>query len=293
MASLNLLDQIAALRARIDQLERGVAIGNATVSNAKLANMAEARIKGRASGAGTGAPTDLTGTQATAILDAMVGDSGSGGTKGLAPAPASGDAAAGKYLKADGTWAVPPGTATGGGLVLVQEQVASTSATLDFTSWYSSTYDVYEIVFLNVVPASNGVDLYLRVSTDTGSTWKSGASDYAWMQQGSTPPTSNTVFGDEADAQIAVSWTGGTGMQASAADGGFSGTVRLYNPGSSASYKHFLGQGIQDSSSTGTFVSSTVHGAYLATTAIDGLRVLFSSGDITSGTVRVYGLVKT
>ncbi len=37
----------------------------------------------------------------------MVGDSGAGGTKGAVPAPAAGDAAAGKYLKADGTWAVP------------------------------------------------------------------------------------------------------------------------------------------------------------------------------------------
>lgn len=76
------------------------------VTNSKLANMAQATIKGRASGAGTGDPTDLTGTQATAILDNFVGDSGSGGTKGLVPAPASGDAAANKFLKADGTWAV-------------------------------------------------------------------------------------------------------------------------------------------------------------------------------------------
>lgn len=45
-----------------------------------------------------------TPTQVTATLDAMVGDSGSGGTKGLVPAPSAGDAAAGKYLKADGTW---------------------------------------------------------------------------------------------------------------------------------------------------------------------------------------------
>jgi hypothetical protein len=37
----------------------------------------------------------------------MVGDSGSGGTKGAVPAPGSGDAAGGKYLKADGTWGVP------------------------------------------------------------------------------------------------------------------------------------------------------------------------------------------
>jgi hypothetical protein len=57
-----------------------------------------------------------TATEATAALNAVVGDSGSGGTKGLVPAPASGDAAAGKFLKADGTFAVPPGTGGGGSL---------------------------------------------------------------------------------------------------------------------------------------------------------------------------------
>jgi len=85
-------------------------IDNDVVTNAKSANMAQSTIKGRAAGAGTGDPTDLTASQATAILDAMVGDSGSGGTKGLVPAPAGGDAAAVKFLKADGTWAVPAGT---------------------------------------------------------------------------------------------------------------------------------------------------------------------------------------
>ena len=49
-----------------------------------------------------------TATAATALLSTLVGDSGSGGTKGLAPAPAAGDTAAGKFLKADGTWVVPP-----------------------------------------------------------------------------------------------------------------------------------------------------------------------------------------
>lgn len=59
-----------------------------------------------------------TATQATAALSALVGDTGSGGTKGLAPAPGSGDASAGKFLKADGTWAVPPGGGGGGRTVL-------------------------------------------------------------------------------------------------------------------------------------------------------------------------------
>jgi len=39
----------------------------------------------------------------------LVGDSGSGGTHGLAPAPGAGDAAAGKFLKADGVWTTPSG----------------------------------------------------------------------------------------------------------------------------------------------------------------------------------------
>lgn len=84
-------------------------IANDAITNAKSANMATQTIKGRTT-AGTGDPEDLTATQATAILNSFVGDSGSGGTKGLAPAPAAGDAAAGKFLKADGTYAVPPGS---------------------------------------------------------------------------------------------------------------------------------------------------------------------------------------
>jgi hypothetical protein len=39
---------------------------------------------------------------------AFTGDSGAGGAKGLVPAPSAGDAAAGKYLDADGTWSTPP-----------------------------------------------------------------------------------------------------------------------------------------------------------------------------------------
>jgi hypothetical protein len=49
----------------------------------------------------------------TLTVPVMIGDSGSGGVAGLAPAPAAGDAAALKYLKADGTWQIPAGTFSG------------------------------------------------------------------------------------------------------------------------------------------------------------------------------------
>ena len=42
-------------------------------------------------------------------LPNFVGDGGAGGTAGIVPAPGAGDAAAGKFLKADGTWTAPSG----------------------------------------------------------------------------------------------------------------------------------------------------------------------------------------
>jgi hypothetical protein len=51
----------------------------------------------------------------TLAISAFTGDSGAGGAKGAVPAPAVGDAAAGKFLKANGQWAVPaPPTVTHG-----------------------------------------------------------------------------------------------------------------------------------------------------------------------------------
>lgn len=81
-------------------------IGANKVTNAMLSTVATSTFKGRTT-AGTGNVEDLTSTQATALLNNFVGDSGSGGTKGLVPSPATGDAT--KFLKGDGTWATPSG----------------------------------------------------------------------------------------------------------------------------------------------------------------------------------------
>lgn len=82
-----------------------ITIDAGVVGNSKLADMATARLKGRAT-AGSGAPEDLTGTQVTAMLDDFVG-SGASNKKGMVPAPGATPGTT-KFLREDGSWAVPP-----------------------------------------------------------------------------------------------------------------------------------------------------------------------------------------
>jgi len=71
------------------------------LTNAGLATVPTATFKGRTS-ALTGDVEDLTATQATALLDSFAGS-----LKGLVPASLGGTV---NYLRADGSFAVPPGT---------------------------------------------------------------------------------------------------------------------------------------------------------------------------------------
>ncbi|MGB8818546.1 MAG: DUF2793 domain-containing protein [Rhizobiaceae bacterium] len=83
-----------------------VTLAGNSVANAALADMAPGTFKGRAD-AGIGDPQDISGAQATALLDTFTTSA-----KGLAPA--SGSIGAG-YLKADGSWGLPaPGEGTTG-----------------------------------------------------------------------------------------------------------------------------------------------------------------------------------
>lgn len=80
-------------------------VANSAITNAKMANMAANTFKANNTGSAA-APTDITGTQATALLDVFTT-----AAKGLAPASGGGTT---NFLRADGTWAAPPGGASGG-----------------------------------------------------------------------------------------------------------------------------------------------------------------------------------
>ena len=117
-------------------------ISNGAVTLAKMANLAANSFI--ANNTGTAAtPIAVTTTQATAMLNQALGDAGAGGTKGLVPAPAIGDAA--KFLRGDMTYQ----TISGGGNALTSNPLSqfATTTSLQLAGVISDETGTDKLVF--------------------------------------------------------------------------------------------------------------------------------------------------
>jgi len=128
------------------------------VSNTKLANVATATFKGRAT-AGTGSPEDLTGTQATALLDTFTST-----LKGLAPSSGGGTS---NYLRADGTWATPPGT---GGVSFANPTASVGLTAVNGVATSAMRSDAAPALDVSIAPTWTGLHTFSQSVTSTAST---------------------------------------------------------------------------------------------------------------------------
>lgn len=174
----------------------------------------------------------------------------------------------------------------GGALVFLEAHTASTSAQLDFTSFISSTYDEYLFDIVDLHLATDNVNLLARMGTGAGPTYDTG-SNYAWA---------GFRYAHNGSAAAGSTGTTSLGLDASGgidngANYGLSGAFRLFNP-QSATYKRFIGQ-LSYIDNALSPLGSQFSGLYLSTTAVTAIRFLASSGNITDGTIRVYGVAKS
>lgn len=172
----------------------------------------------------------------------------------------------------------------GGAVVLLQELTASNSATLDFTSWYSSGCDAIFIELINVKAATNGVGILMQVSRDGGSTWDTGGNyDFFDWSKG----VSNSYQGyTQHNGASAFQWWGPDANDLSNSFG-FSGTGHLLNVTGSNIVGKWSGIG---QATSGAWYEIEYGAAYMGTGPVNGLQFLLTSGNITSGTIRIYGL---
>lgn len=156
----------------------------------------------------------------TSIGNAMVGDSGSGGTKGLVPAPSAGDAAAGKFLKADGTFVAAP-------IVLAESGVAvAHTGTTAHTA-------IVTIAIPAGAPGANGrVEVFVNFSNNNsgnnktprvlwGASGAGVAGTVLWATTNTTNVGNPVMAGvhnrNSASSQIAIASPAGNSMGATAA----------------------------------------------------------------------------
>ena len=170
-----------------------------------------------------------------------------------------------------------------GGWSLITRGSVSAAATFDVTG-FTTDYIAYMITFDNLKPATDNVELWLRLSNSSG-TIQSAASDYAWGQSSDSEAGAATNTGDDADSEISI----GPGWGDQATEVG-SGHIVIYNPmATSVTQCSFS---VARQSQAPVFVYQAGGGALQTAQASSACRLLFASGNIATMDYAVYGLKK-
>lgn len=149
----------------------------------------------------------------------------------------------------------------------------------------TSIVDGYDYIFIGrlLVPATDGASLWVRTSNDGGSTFDEGASDYEtaglYTKSGSTV----AAFGGT-QTRFTI---GSRGVENTSAQGGISFIMTLVDPGDSATHTGMHATVHYEEDDT-TFGFTAAAGKRTAAEAVDGVRFLFSSGNISSGTIELW-----
>lgn len=194
---------------------------------------------------------------------------------------AAGNFVAGSHFELYGLRDTP---STAGALVLLDEEVASASAALVFTG-LDSAYDNYKLILNDLIPATDSVDLLLQFSTDGGSTWITTGYVRANYFLGVGGDNSNGI---ERTGTDAVYLCGSVGNALS----GVSGEITLFGPTLAKKAKVTWDITEESPVSGGTYYFTNGQGIEAAATPRNAVRLLFSSGNITSGVARLYGVAK-
>lgn len=164
----------------------------------------------------------------------------------------------------------------------ISDASASNDANIDFT--LPAGFDEYEIRMLNIVAATDDAPFHLRTSTDGGSVFDSGASDYIWSVLSAAESTAS-VSSSTGDTQIVLS--GGIGDAVSQA---FSGLIRIVRPAEATETMVYGTSGYANSSVTPKATFGGSMGQRQSAADVDAVRFLFSSGNIVSGLFALYGV---
>lgn len=175
-----------------------------------------------------------------------------------------------------------PAWGTGPSIVKISATSANNSASVDFTG-LSSTYIAYIVQIANLIPATDGADLYMRTDENNGASFETANYRYA-TTSALDDSDSYSIFRSTSAGQMVLVLAAGN-----ATDENISGLVYIHNPSSALAF--LASWDMVQLNNAALFRRRTGGGTQPVTTAVNAIRFLMSAGNITSGTFTLYGVL--
>ncbi len=167
-------------------------------------------------------------------------------------------------------------------LILLSSVTASNSASIAFTSLISANFPTYYVTFVDLLPATDIVNLLFTASVDNGANYL--ATNYKWALENVTS-SANAITGSTSDSSgMIASNLSNTSSRGLCGDYFFfqlNTTNQIVGNGTGCHY---------NKDARFAFYQSTV--ANTGTTAVNAIKFAMSSGNITSGTINLFGVVE-
>lgn len=176
----------------------------------------------------------------------------------------------------------------GVGLALLASGTMSSQATLDLVLTSYTAYSGLTIKLV-ILPATDGVDLYCRFSTDGGANYLAAGYNFASIVGSDGAVAVGTGIGSTDRIQLNLGTA--NNQIGNGATEGWHGEVEILNQTSAAFWSRLTYKAYYISNAaTPAGMTASGGGAQETAQDTDAIRFLFSSGDIASGFYRIYGL---
>ncbi len=167
--------------------------------------------------------------------------------------------------------------------ILLNETIVTTAvASVEFSNLTDPTFSSFEIELVNVAPATDNITLFLRLSNDGGSSFVSSAGAYFT----SIFRWSNVATGLSGGSLTYIILQEGIGNNTNE---DLSGTVKIYGANDASKKTRVIAQVAIDSADGNTRGGSS-HAARQVAELNNAFQLFFTSGNITSGTFRLWGM---
>ncbi len=171
--------------------------------------------------------------------------------------------------------------------IVLSVQDASASADIEFVTGLTNHFIRYEIDITNASWSAATTLLNLLVSTDRGTTWETGASDYAYGVKSVQYSSGPTVADDDDSSTGAAAISLINKNATNTADNVFNGKIIIHNP--AATVKTMITWDLNYNGSSGDLINIKGIGQYLTADIINGIKLVPTSGTITAGRFTLTG----